>query len=64
MVKILRDPSMYHLQLSVAEKVHKAAELGYRHDGPVSVCVFGWEEQADAIHRRMHERILAELGGE
>lgn len=34
------------------------------YDGPVSVCVFGWEEDADAINRRMRERILAELGGE
>ncbi|GAB48821.1 sugar phosphate isomerase/epimerase family protein [Mobilicoccus pelagius] len=32
------------------------------YDGPVSVCVFGWEEDADAIHVRMRERIEAELG--
>ena len=37
-------------------------EISY--DGPVSVCVFGWEEEADAIHHRMRERILDELGGE
>lgn len=37
-------------------------EVAY--DGPLTVCVFGWEEDADAIHRRMRERILAELGGE
>ncbi|WP_197671762.1 sugar phosphate isomerase/epimerase family protein [Devriesea agamarum] len=36
-------------------------EISY--DGPVSVCVFGWEEEADDIHRRMRERILSELGG-
>lgn len=41
-----------------------AALRGREYDGPVSVCVFGWEEEADAIHRRMRERILAELGGE
>ncbi|MFV0407959.1 MAG: sugar phosphate isomerase/epimerase family protein [Propioniciclava sp.] len=32
------------------------------YDGPLSVCVFGWEEHADAIHIRMRERIEAELG--
>lgn len=37
-------------------------ERGY--NGAVSVCVFGWEEDADAIHRRMRERILDEMGGE
>lgn len=35
-------------------------EISY--DGPVSVCVFGWEEDADHIHRRMLERITKELG--
>lgn len=34
------------------------------YDGPVSVCVFGWEEDADDIHRRMRQRILDELGGQ
>lgn len=33
------------------------------YDGPLSVCVFGWEEEADAINVRMRERIEAELGG-
>jgi myo-inositol catabolism protein IolH len=32
------------------------------YDGPVSVCVFGWEEEMDDIHRRMLERITRELG--
>ncbi|MGK5683284.1 sugar phosphate isomerase/epimerase family protein [Actinoplanes sp. URMC 104] len=32
-----------------------------RFDGIASVCVFGWEEDADAIHRRMLERVRAEL---
>lgn len=31
-------------------------------DGVATVCVFGWEEEADAIHRRMLERVTAELG--
>jgi myo-inositol catabolism protein IolH len=35
-------------------------ETGY--DGLVAVSVFGWEEDADAIHVRMRERIEAELG--
>jgi myo-inositol catabolism protein IolH len=30
-------------------------------DGVATVCVFGWEEEADAIHRRMLERVSAEL---
>jgi hypothetical protein len=34
-------------------------EEGY--DGPLSVCVFGWEEKADEIHVRMRERIEREL---
>ncbi len=32
------------------------------YDGPISVCVFGWEEDADAINIRMRERIEKELG--
>ncbi|AEF42408.1 sugar phosphate isomerase/epimerase family protein [Hoyosella subflava] len=30
-------------------------------DGVATVCVFGWEEKADEIHRRMLDRITAEL---
>lgn len=30
-------------------------------DGVATVCVFGWEEDADAIHRRMRERVAKEL---
>jgi myo-inositol catabolism protein IolH len=30
-------------------------------DGIAAVCVFGWEEDADAIHRRMLDRVTAEL---
>ena len=29
--------------------------------GIAAVCVFGWEEDADAIHRRMLDRVTAEL---
>ena len=32
-------------------------------DGIATVCVFGWEEHADDIHRRMLERLRTELGG-
>jgi myo-inositol catabolism protein IolH len=31
MVKIALDPAMYHADLSVAEEVRKAADLGYEH---------------------------------
>jgi myo-inositol catabolism protein IolH len=31
-------------------------------DGIATVCVFGWEERADEIHRRMLDRVKAELG--
>lgn len=31
------------------------------YDGPLSVCVFGWEEDADAIHVRMRERLESEF---
>jgi myo-inositol catabolism protein IolH len=30
-------------------------------DGVATVCVFGWEEDADGIHRRMLERVKSEL---
>lgn len=30
-------------------------------DGVATVCVFGWNERADEIHRRMRERVQAEL---
>ena len=30
-------------------------------DGIATVCVFGWEEDADAIHRRMLEKLTSEL---
>jgi myo-inositol catabolism protein IolH len=33
-----------------------------RFDGIAAVCVFGWEERADEIHRRMLDRVKAELG--
>jgi myo-inositol catabolism protein IolH len=32
-----------------------------RFDGIATVCVFGWEETADDIHRRMLERVKGEL---
>jgi myo-inositol catabolism protein IolH len=31
-------------------------------DGVATVCVFGWEENADEIHRRMLEKLKTELG--
>jgi len=33
-----------------------------RFDGIATVCVFGWEEDADDIHRRMLDRVRSELG--
>jgi myo-inositol catabolism protein IolH len=30
-------------------------------DGIAAVCVFGWEEDADAIHRRMLDRVTSAL---
>ena len=35
-----------------------------RFDGVATVCVFGWEEDADAIHRRMLDRVRSELARE
>ena len=32
-------------------------------DGLATVCVFGWEEHADDIHRRMLEKVVTELTG-
>lgn len=37
-------------------------ETGY--DDALSVCVFGWEEEMDAIHVRMRERLERELGAQ
>jgi myo-inositol catabolism protein IolH len=34
-------------------------DMGF--DGVATVCVFGWEEDADAIHRRMLDRVRTEL---
>ncbi len=34
-------------------------EVGF--DGVATVCVFGWNERADEIHRAMLERVRAEL---
>jgi myo-inositol catabolism protein IolH len=31
-------------------------------DGVATVCVFGWEEEADQIHERMLDRVKSELG--
>jgi myo-inositol catabolism protein IolH len=31
-------------------------------DGIATVCVFGWEEAADEIHRRILEKVTAALG--
>ena len=46
--------------------MYKRQVFGYLretdYDGPVSVCVFGWEERADDIHVAMRERIAKELG--
>lgn len=33
-----------------------------RFDGVATVCVFGWEEHADDIHRRMLDRVRSQLG--
>ena len=58
-------------------RVHQHSEIGHgevdftaffatlrdvNFDGIATVCVFGWEEDADAIHRRMLERVSKELG--
>jgi myo-inositol catabolism protein IolH len=32
-------------------------------DGVATVCVFGWEEDADALHRRMLDRVSSALSG-
>jgi Oxidoreductase family, NAD-binding Rossmann fold len=34
-----------------------------RFDGIATVCVFGWEEDADDIHLRMLDRVRSELSG-
>ena len=40
-----------------------AALRGIGFDGIAAVCVFGWEEDADAIHWRMLERVTSALAG-
>ena len=60
----------------VDARIHQHSEIGHgevawdeffstlrdmEFDGIATVCVFGWEEDADAIHRRMLERVTTEL---
>jgi myo-inositol catabolism protein IolH len=60
----------------VDARIHQHSEIGHgevpwdeffstlrdmRFDGIATVCVFGWEETADDIHRRMLERVTGEL---
>lgn len=57
-------------------RIHQHSEIGHgeiawdeffstlremKFDGIATVCVFGWEESADDIHRRMLQRVTAEL---
>lgn len=61
----------------VDARIHQHSEIGHGEvdwdaffptlrdlsfDGIATVCVFGWEEDADAIHRRMLDRVTTELG--
>ena len=61
----------------VDARIHQHSEIGHgdlnwdeffgtlrdvKFDGVATVCVFGWEETADDIHRRMLERVTKELG--
>ena len=61
----------------VDARIHQHSEIGHgdlnwdeffgtlrdvNFDGVATVCVFGWEETADDIHRRMLERVTKELG--
>jgi myo-inositol catabolism protein IolH len=60
----------------VDARIHQHSEIGHgevnwdeffstlrdmEFDGIATVCVFGWEETADDIHRRMLERVTGEL---
>lgn len=60
----------------VDARIHQHSEIGHgevpfdelfaglrdlEFDGIATVCVFGWEEDADGIHTRMRERVTAEL---
>jgi myo-inositol catabolism protein IolH len=60
----------------VDARIHQHSEIGHgevpwdeffstlrdlEFDGIATVCVFGWEETADDIHRRMLERVTSEL---
>jgi myo-inositol catabolism protein IolH len=60
----------------VDARIHQHSEIGHgevnwdeffstlrdmEFDGIATVCVFGWEETADEIHRRMLERVTGEL---
>ena len=61
----------------VDARVHQHNEIGHgnvdwdeffgtlrdvQFDGVATVCVFGWEEDADGIHLRMLDRLTSELG--
>jgi myo-inositol catabolism protein IolH len=77
-VEAVGDVHVRELPPGVDARVHQHNEIGngevdwdeffstlreVEFDGVATVCVFGWEEDADGIHRRMLERVCTELGG-
>lgn len=59
-VRVHQHSELGHGEVDVAAFFATLREL--RFDGIATVCVFGWEERADEIHRSMLERVTAELG--
>jgi sugar phosphate isomerase/epimerase len=69
---------VHNAAVAEADQVHQHNEIGHgdidwdetfaalgevAFDGIAAVCVFGWEEDADAIHRRILDRVTSELAG-
>jgi myo-inositol 2-dehydrogenase/D-chiro-inositol 1-dehydrogenase len=48
-----------HYTRRFAASYRREVEVGF--DGLTTVCVFGWHEKADAVNRRMLERLQQEL---
>lgn len=60
-VRVHQHNEIGHGEVAWDEFFATLRELNF--DGVATVCVFGWEENADDIHRRMLKRVRSELGG-
>jgi sugar phosphate isomerase/epimerase len=66
MVKIALEPAMHHAgrlqHLHIADCFFSTLR-DMNFDGLATVCVFGWEQHADDVHRRMLDRVTSASSG-